>query len=335
MIRLNAANVMSTSETSHVPLDQEAKHQFLGSLSLEDSPQRLDDSGPVFIMGCPRSGTTVLADCISAIRDIILRIGILIPDRMMHLLGSGQVPDEVQEDLLWSQRYILWRSFLDAYLSRLTSLQDAVRTRNLQTLWRRNRSPGELLFAYKEPFLVFAASLFARHFKQSKFINIIRDGRDCADSMIRTYPQALVDQVLQDPLLWRLKGSEIGVARPWHGWYLPWWLPEGCEEEFTRLRPFARSVVMWQVMVRETQQLAKTLGPDRLLELRYEELCERPQEVGERLLAFLGRSSSWSFQRVLRSMTPRSVGCHKRQSAEVLEEANRVGQPLLRELGYP
>src|SRR5262249_16643744 len=139
-----------------------------------------------------------------------------------------------------------------------------------------------------------------------------RDGRDCADSMVRTYPHALVDQVLRDPLLARLKGSEIGVARPWQGWNLPWWLPEGSEEEFVHLRPFSRSVAMWQVMVRESQQLLRLLGPDRLLEQRYEEFCRRPQEMGERILAFLGRSSSRAFRRVLYSMTPRSVGCHRR-----------------------
>jgi hypothetical protein len=306
----------------------------LGPWPLEDSLHLLDDAGPVFIMGCPRSGTTVLADSFQHLPNTLVKVGVLSPDRLMHLFGSEQLPPPVEEHLLWIQRQIFWRAFLEMHDSRMCAFRDALRTRNWKLL-RRHRWPlAEFLFVYKEPFLSFACEQFARHFTRSKFIHTIRDGRDCADSMVRTYPHALRDEVLRDRLLWRLKGSEIGVARSWNEWHLPWWLPEGAEEEFLSLMPFGRYVWMWQEMVRRGKVLAEQLGPERVFELRYEEFCERPQEVGQRTAAFLGVPFSRSFERFLRTVTTRSVGCHRTQSPEVLAEAERVGAPLLEELGY-
>src|SRR5438309_646890 len=92
---------------------------FYDGLPLEDSPDRLDQSGPIFIMGCPRSGTTVLADVIAMLPDALVKVGVLVPDRVMHLFGSGQLSPESEEHLLWTQRYILWRAFIEMHGSRM------------------------------------------------------------------------------------------------------------------------------------------------------------------------------------------------------------------------
>jgi hypothetical protein len=214
------------------------------------------------------------------------------------------------------------------------ALRDVFRTRSWQVFRRRRRPITEFRFGYKEPFLVFAAEPFAKHFGKAKFIHIIRDGRDCADSMQRTYPEALTDAVLSSPLLWRLKGSEIGVAREWQNWYLPWWLEQGGEEAFLSLPPFGRYIWMWQVMVRRGRALASLLGPDRLFEIRYEEFCQKPSEVGQRLVEFVQTSPGKGYRKFLRSLTPTSVGCHRRHSRELLMQCKKVGLPLLAELGY-
>jgi hypothetical protein len=301
---------------------------------LEDSMHLLDASGPVFIMGCPRSGTTVLADVIQRLPDVILKIGVIVPDRIMHLLGCGELSAQAEIHLLWAQRNIFWRAFIEMHGSWVLGMRDAMRFRSLWSLYRNRRPLAEFLFAYKEPFLIFACQQFAAHFTKAKFIHIIRDGRDCADSMERTYPHALTDAVLRSATLWRLKGSEIGVARPWKGWFLPWWLRPGEEEEFTSLSLFGRYVCMWKEMVSRGRALAPHLDPERLLELSYEEFCARPVEVGKRITAFLKTSPNSSYWRFLRSISTRSLGCYKRQSKKVILEAERVGAPLLGEMGY-
>jgi hypothetical protein len=303
-------------------------------LPLEDSLQLLDASGPVFIMGCPRSGTTVLADLISLLPDVILKIGVIVPDRIMHLLGCGELSATEETHLLWAQRHIFWRAFLEMHAGWGWGLRDAYRSCHAGTLWRRRRPLSNFLFAYKEPFLLYACEKFAGHFAGAKFIHIIRDGRDCADSLARTYPHALTDQVLSSPLLWRLKGSEIGVARPWRKWFIPWWVQEGREEAFIGLAPFGRYVWMWQDMVRRGLSLAPQLGPGRLLELRYEEFCAHPLKVGKRLLEFIGTSPGGAYRKFLGSMSSASVGCHRKQPPDLIRQANWAGAPLLEELGY-
>ena len=81
MMQSHAVEMLATSSAMFPQSEFEhSALEFRDSLSLEDSPQRLDDSGPVFIMGCPRSGTTVLADCIGTLPNVISQIGILILD---------------------------------------------------------------------------------------------------------------------------------------------------------------------------------------------------------------------------------------------------------------
>ena len=58
-----------------------------GDLHLEDSFLRLDALGPVFIMGCPRSGTTFLVDCVAALSRVEAFTGIL-------LLGKETIRSE-------------------------------------------------------------------------------------------------------------------------------------------------------------------------------------------------------------------------------------------------
>src|SRR5207302_4981584 len=118
------------------------------------------------------------------------------------------------------------------------------------SLWEFLRKPSlaETLFCYKEPFLCFAAEPFAREFPRSKFIHIVRDGRDNADSLKRSYPGVLSDTVLRDKHLLACKNSEIGFYRSFDAWHIPWWVPQGEETEFVNLSEYGRCVWMWRVM---------------------------------------------------------------------------------------
>jgi Sulfotransferase family len=285
-------------------------------------------------MGCPRSGTTILADSLGVLPNAFLKIGVFMPDRTMHLIGSGTLSPAAREHLLWAHRYSFWRGLIEMHGSWQTTLRHSVRTASFQPFLRRKRPISQLLLVYKEPFLNFACEEMARHFSKAKFIHIVRDGRDCADSMERCYPHALTDDILRSPLLWRLKGSEIGVAREWRGWFLPWWLESGAEQDFLALPPYGRYVWMWKVMVRRGQALAAQIKPERFLEIRYEAFCKQPVEVGERILDFLKTPMGGAYRRFLRSVTANSVGCHRRQPKEVLVQSERIGSPLLGELQY-
>ena len=305
-------------------------------LHLEDAITELDRCGPVFIMGCPRSGTTFLGNSIGHLPDVEMFIGILIPDRMMHVLGSGRLAAEDREDILWSLRFTLWRAFLKRQASQGETFLAAARGRlGWSDVRTRPRRPlTEFTLVYKEPFLVFAAPELADHFTRAKFIHIIRDGRDCADSLDRTYALALSDEILKDEVLSRQKGSEIGVSRRWGEWILPWWVDEGSEEAFVSHTPYGRYIWMWRNMVNRGREVGKTLGPDRYLEVRYEDLCREPESTGKRLVEFMQTRPHPRFSKYLTRASVKSIGIHRRQGADALAEAKDIGGDLLAELGY-
>jgi len=56
---------------------------------MEDRLFDLDDHDPLFILGCPRSGTTFLSNCIGALAGCREYVGVLAPPRLMHLVGAS------------------------------------------------------------------------------------------------------------------------------------------------------------------------------------------------------------------------------------------------------
>ncbi len=80
-------------------------------LNLEDSPYLLDEYGPVFILGCPRSGTTFLSSCITSIPHVDEFVGVLAPPRMMHEIGRMAKAGEDYKEMTLLMRDIFWQSF--------------------------------------------------------------------------------------------------------------------------------------------------------------------------------------------------------------------------------
>src|SRR5262249_52261834 len=118
------------------------------------------------------------------------------------------------------------------------------------------------LFCYKEPFLCFPAEKFARYFPNARFVHIVRDGRDNADSLERTYPHALSDPVVRNDFLSRNKNSEIGLWEKLDGVNVPWWVAPADAARFGRLSRYERCVLMWREMTRRARVLSRVV-PDR------------------------------------------------------------------------
>jgi Sulfotransferase family len=317
-----------TPEAEHSGLEQTLNRS---SLPLEDSPYLLDQHGPVFILGCPRSGTTFLSNCIADIPDLEEFVGILAPPRIMHLIGYGSDRGEPTTQLLKTVRDIFWQAFWRRRLFFSYRLGASVAMRKFRALLQKP-TLAESIFCYKEPFLCFAAEEFAVEFSNSKFIHIIRDGRDNADSMMRSYPDALTDTVLSDKFLVENKSSEVGVHRDVRGFAVPWWIKPRNEEDFLAASQFGRYLYLWREMTVRAQVLRK-LGPDRYLEIRYEEFVDHSAQTVSRVCRFLGRNPAKS--KKARNAFSGSVGISaSRQGPGKLAEANLIAGDLLRSLGY-
>jgi hypothetical protein len=305
-------------------------------IPLENASNLLDSISLTFVMGCPRSGTTFLLRCLADLPGTQSFAGILIPDRLCHVIASTAT-SPLAEDILYSCRAVLWKSFVTSLVSRRYHLRRAVR--EPRAAWSAARtllgwsplSMEKFGMVYKEPFLAMAAVPFARHFTGARFIHLIRDGRDCADSLERTYGAALSDQVLDARgSRWREVGSEIGVGRELGGKIVPWWVADEHGRRFLDSSRYERYLWLWSECVTRARESESVAG-GRYFEIRYEGLCADPRGTGERLLGFLGLEGSRRFWRALGTARSSSVGIGGRMGrGETWEPI----ADLLRELGY-
>ncbi|MEM1327894.1 MAG: sulfotransferase [Bacteroidota bacterium] len=306
----------------------------LHDLPLEDKPYLLDEHGPIFILGCPRSGTTFLSNCISFIPGTEEFIGAIAPPRLAHFLGSPE-SEGVRETVLDSVRDIFWQSFLRRVTFRYHRIGQLYRRRISLSDFLKPASFNGKLFCYKEPFLCFSAAHFATTFPNAKFIHIIRDGRDNADSLDRTYTQALSDEVLTSDQLSFNKNSEIGTWRTKDGFNYPWWVKEAEEAQFRHGSKYGRYIMMWREMVTRARHLKTMLPEDRYLEIHYEQFVQSPIEHGQRIRTFLGAEDSAAFRRKLNKAFSSSVNISKRNQEDTKRvESEKIAGDLLRELGY-
>lgn len=308
-------------------------------IPLENASGLLDSIRLTFVMGCPRSGTTFLLRCLDALPRTRGTAGTLIPDRVCHLIGSGTVPPAAEDDLLFSFRAVLWKWFVDSMLSRRGHLRrvaqapGSVRATAGMLLGRSELPLEDFGLVYKEPFLTMAAASLARHFPNARFVHLIRDGRDCADSLQRSYGAALSDEVLDArSRRWREVGSEIGVGRAHGEWIVPWWVSDQDAPMFLAGSRYERYLWLWRECVTRGREAAGVAG-GRYLEVRYEDLCAAPRETGSKLATFLGVAESRRFRKVLGEARTASIGGAPGEGvrAETMWEPVKT---LLHELGY-
>jgi hypothetical protein len=302
-------------------------------LPLEDSPYRLDEFGPVFILGCPRSGTTFLSKCLAAVDGLEEFVGVLAPPRFMHLVGSMEHA-AYEKELMSCVRDVFWQSF---WRRKYYRHERFVQLMQKNISLRQFMAPPNLsgaMFCYKEPFLCFAAEKFATYFPSAKFIHIIRDGRDNADSLERTYPDALSDAVLNEGFLADNKNSEIGTHRDYEGFCIPWWVNKGCEAEFIELPQYGRFVWMWREMVERARKV-QAYDEGRYFEVRYEDFVKDPVDWAGQILNFLNVPVNSRVKEKLKSAFSSSIGISKNnQNSDSDVVSRRVAGELLVELGY-
>lgn len=299
----------------------------------------LDRVKLVLVMGCPRSGTTFLLRSLSGLPRSQAFSGFLISDRMCHVLGS-EIAVEARQEILYALRSVLWRRFVLGVTSRRYHFRNVIghprgATEDFRVLAGRKEIDLAIhTFIYKEPFMTASAEILARHFIKARFIHIIRDGRDCADSLQRSYGAALSDSVLEMKRgLWWQMGSEIGVARQYDSFMVPWWVAFGDEEDFLSASKLERYLWMWSDCVRRGRGCADVAG-ERYLEVRYEDLCLNPDRTGRTIMEFLGVQRAPGLRKELSKARSSSIGIARSSLGGRDEVLHSRAHDLLGELGY-
>lgn len=285
-----------------------------------------------FVLGCPRSGTTFLMDCLDALPYSECVTGHLIPIYVPHLFAA--TADEQVKKTILSTLEFSFLEYLDTY--------GQAKVPQIRRWFRKSLDSHELKLTlqnqrliermvYKEPFLAFAPEMIYEGFPEAKIVHIYRDGRDAADSLERKY------KVLTDQKLKKLQSAEVIIGRSHGEFYIPWWVEYGQEDEFLSLSPYLRSVWMWKEMLLRCHQYfnqPEVIASGRVLSLRYEDLVKDPVYFGNLVVEHFGCQMNHRLKKRFLEARDSSIGIHKRRTSEEIDKATHIAEPILKLYGY-
>ena len=295
------------------PSSQPANHAAVSPISPAHSRSR----APVFIIGCPRSGTTMLYDYLvrsggfakyKAESNVFSVLGPAFGN-IRHARNRRKLIDR------WLRSSLFKVSGLDADHIRTRMMSDCRNEGDfLRVLMEQMvRQQGVERWAEKTPDHALYIREIDRQIPGGLFIHIIRDGRDVA-----------------------LSYSNLGWSRP-----LPW----------DKQSPVLAAGMYWKWLVNRARRDSRVLG-DRYLEIRFEDLVAKPRETLSEVAAFIGQKLDYDEilkAEVSRTRRPNSsfsnevaagefnpVGRWKKilKGPELDEFEDSLGDYLL-ELGYP
>jgi hypothetical protein len=213
----------------------------------------------VFVVGCPRSGTTLLRRMLDAHPDLaITRETHWIPElwkRRVGLTADGLVTAGLVDALVADSRFAdlsLERRDLDSivqangrlsYASFITALFDLYGSRQ-----------GKPLVGDKTPGYAREIATLYGLWPRARFVHLIRDGRDVCLSALK----------------WRRKAESF--ARRFGTW----------SED-----PVTTAALWWEWHVRAARLAGHSLAPTLYREVRYESLVDDPETEASRLCEFL------------------------------------------------
>src|SRR5579859_2504197 len=277
------------------------------------APQRR--TAPVFVLGCPRSGTTLLYDMLLSGGGFAVYLA---ESNVFNVLALrfGDLSDRSNREKLlrvWLGSKLFRATGLDAQQIEKKVLEECRNAGDFLRIVMEQlaRSQGMQRWAENSPECLLHLPLIKRLIPDALVIHIIRDGRDVATSLER-----------------------VRYVRPF-----PW-------EERQNL---IGSGVYWEWIVQRGRAHGRMLGPD-YMEIHFEDLVASPQEALNQVGQFIdhaldyGRIQQVGYGSVATPNTSfkaesagsfNPVGRWKQSfSPEKLERFERMMGPTLRELGY-
>lgn len=222
---------------------------------------------PVFIIGMPRTGSTVLRDVLANMPEFATTTGLtrkaptcLPLLRVLNLVVRRD--DPVEAGTMWDR---FGRP--DSHVMRAEDATPAARryfTRAAETVLAFYRKPR---FLAKCPRNALRIDFLLAIFPDARFIHLVRDGRAVCRSILQRRRSAGDLQAWWD-------------ARP-DGW-----------QAWAKLDPVAGIAHQWDAVVRIADEAGRRLPPGQFAELRYEDFAADPVSSVQRLVQFC--ETRWS-----------------------------------------
>ena len=279
----------------------------------------------VFIVGCPRSGTTLFRHIVDAHPQItITPEAHWIPrffEERRGLTSEGMVTPELIRHLLENPKFAhfsICREELLTLVPNGQSMHYASLVTGIFELYGKAR--GKALVGNKTPDSARRIRTLHTLWPEARFVHLIRDGRDVALSFMN----------------W----SKVLQKKPGN---FPTWKED----------PVSTAALWWELNVRCGRNAAEWLGPKLYYEIRYESLIATPAKECAALCDFLGlpyedvmlrfhesrngdgNGGDRAADPAWRPITPGLRDWRSQMSAENIERFEAVVGALLDELGYP
>lgn len=248
-------------------------------------------SGPIFVVGAPRSGTTLLQRMLRSHPRISSPTGeshFFIP-LLRDKIQYGDLSRIENIRVLLEQMHERWAEFLDTDFHgvrfEVDSMANAIHARGakrlsevLDALFRINaEGEGKARWLDKTPYYIHHIPTLLATYPDAQFVHIIRDGRDTALSMLE-------------------RAADIRVFN------------------------IAAGAKLWKHYVEAGRSAGKQLAPHQYLELRYEDMLADPVGIVQRLCEFLGEEYSDKIIDFEKSTDPKTKTPLLKQG---LQESNR------------
>ena len=274
----------------------------------------------VFLVGCPRSGTTLVKRMVDAHPQIAITRETHWITRFFRkrigLTEEGNVTRKLVKELFEYKRF----PHLHLDKADVRALLDGEELHYTEFVSRvfdlYGKREGKPLVGDKTPPYVRYIGTLSELWPRARFVHIIRDGRDVCLSMLK----------------WRMADRAAGRRSTW-------------KED-----PVTTTALWWEWLIRVGREAGTTLGPERYHELKYEDLLSDPATVLGELCEFLsipfdeamlsyheGRTSNDSGLSANAAWLPPTAGLRNwrtEMAAEDLETFEAAAGRLLDELEY-
>ncbi|MDT0302816.1 sulfotransferase [Streptomonospora wellingtoniae] len=274
---------------------------------------------PVFVLGAPHSGVDLVARALGKAPGFHVGAGHGAVQDAVHALARRP---SIAEERAQGTASLLRAAFAESWqLTPLTCPRcpgGPVPARDAAAPCRHAGDVGR--YGDASPDLLYSAAALQRAFEDAVFVQVIRDGRDVSAAMLGD----------EQALSWfrpAMANLDHEMPNPFFGIE-----DEKDRAQYPKLSTAAKCALRWRGAVRLSARLRGSLGAERLMTLRYEDLFGGEVETAEQLREFTG--ARVSAVELVRSDSPGIGSWRSRLSAEQREDVRTIAGSELQRLGY-